>query len=59
MWSNVINHLCKQFSNVGKAEEYYEVDYEEHVSFTSKEGNVYTTIPTPWETSGECLRVAK
>lgn len=33
--------------------------YEESVSFTNKEGNVDATIPTPWETSGECLRVAK
>ena len=42
-----------------KEEEYYEVHYEESVSFTSKEGNEDATIPTPWETSGECLRVAK
>ena len=47
MRSKVINNLCKQFSNVEKAEEYYEVDYDESVSFTSKEGNVDATIPTP------------
>ena len=59
MWSKVINNLCKQFSNVEKAEEYYEVDYDESVSFTSKEDNVNATILTPWKTSGECLKVAK
>ena len=59
MRSKVINNLCKQFSSVEKEEEYYEVHYEESVSFTSKEGNDDATIPTPWETSGECLRVAK
>ena len=59
MRSKVINNLCKQFSNVEKEEEFYEVNYEESVCFTSKEGNVDATIPTPWEASGECLRVAK
>ena len=44
---------------MGKAERYYEVDYEESLSFRSKVGNVDATIPTPWETSGECLKVAK
>lgn len=58
MRSKVINHLCKQFSSVGKAGEYYQVDYEESACFPSKESNVDETIPTPWETSGECLRVA-
>ena len=44
---------------MGKVKGYYEVDYEESVSFTSKEDNVDATILTPWKTSGECLKVAK